>query len=68
MAVLLGLGGFWGWQEKSDAWVVYVVGRKNRVQKSDAGVGIGTLVGDRDYLARKSINWFDLPHVRFMFF
>ena len=25
----------------------------HRVQKSDAGVGIGTLVGDRDYLARK---------------
>ena len=24
-----------------------------RVQKSDAGVGIGTLVGDRDYLALK---------------
>ena len=23
------------------------------VQKSDAGVGIGTLIGDRDYLSRK---------------
>ena len=26
---------------------------KHRVQKSDAGVGIGTLIGDRDYIARK---------------
>ena len=26
------------------------------------------LVGDRDYLARKQRNWFDLPHFRFMFF
>ena len=40
----------------------------NRVQKSDAGVGIGTLVGDRDYLARKQRNWFGLPHFRFMLF
>ena len=36
--------------------------------KSDAGVGIGTLIGDRDYLARKYIHWFDLPPFRFMFF
>ena len=26
----------------------------HRVQKSDAGVGIGTLIGDREYLAQ---NW-----------
>ena len=25
----------------------------HRVQKSDAGVGIGTLIGDRDYLAQE---------------
>ena len=25
----------------------------HRVQKSDAGVGIGTLIGDRDYFAQK---------------
>ena len=38
------------------------------MQKSDAGVGIGTLIGDRDSLARKEKSWFDLPHFRFMFF
>ena len=40
----------------------------NKIQKSDAGVGIGMLIGDRNYLARKLRNWFDLPHFRFMFF
>ena len=39
-----------------------------RVQKSDAGVGIGTLVGDKDSLARKYRNWFVFTHNRFMFF
>ena len=28
-------------------------GQVIRMQKSDAGVGIGTLIGDRDYIARK---------------
>ena len=26
---------------------------EHRMQKSDAGVGIGTLIGDRDYIAWK---------------
>ena len=33
-----------------------------------AGVGLGMLIGDRGYLARKQRNWLDLPHFRFMFF
>jgi hypothetical protein len=28
----------------------------HRVQKSDAGVGIGTLIGDMDYLAQNKRN------------
>ena len=40
----------------------------HRVQKSDAGVGIGTLVGDRDSLARKYRNWFLFAQNRFMVF
>ena len=40
----------------------------HRVQKSDAGVGIGTLIGDRDYFARKQKTWFTLAQNRFMFF
>ena len=43
-------------------------GLNHRVQKSDAGVGIGTLIGDRDSLARKYRNWFAFAHNRFMFF
>ena len=37
-------------------------------QKSDAGVGIGTLVGDRDSLAQKYRKWFVFAQNRFMFF
>ena len=40
----------------------------HRVQKSDAAVGIGTLIGDRDYIARKQKSWFDSPQNSFMFF
>merc|ERR1711966_173781 len=41
----------------------------DQVQKSDAGVGIGTLIGDRDYIARKYRNWFVFfAQNRFMFF
>ena len=38
------------------------------MQKSDAGVGNGMLVGDKDYFAQKKKSWFDLPHFSFMFF
>ena len=31
----------------------------HRVQNSDAGVGFGTLIGDRDYFAQQIENWFD---------
>ena len=36
--------------------------------ESDAGVGIGTLIGDRDSLARKSKIWLISAQNRFMFF
>ena len=38
------------------------------MQKSDAGVGVGTLVGDRDSLARKYRNVVVFAQNRFMFF
>ena len=44
------------------------VNRMQGVQKSDAGVGIGTLVGDRDTLAQKYRNRFVFAQNRFMFF
>ena len=40
----------------------------HRVQNSDAGVGFGTLIGDRDYFTQKNRKLVRLPHLRFMFF
>ena len=36
-------------------WILWCLQNhgRNRVQKSDAGVGIGMLIGDRDYLGQK---------------
>ena len=43
---------------KSGEWVprtqlLASMGGGHRMQKSDAGAGIGTLIGDKDYLAQK---------------